>query len=497
MSFLNFKSLIVPALALLPVASGALGAPITGDNWPIDPDHPLAIADRGGEETQAKWMPLADGGFYVSWFDNTDGGYDLRLQRLDGDGNEMWGHGGILVVDRTYNSTTDYGLSIDTAGNALLSLQCCTQNAADERIVVFKVDGTGAQVWGSTGIAVSTVGEGELLSFVTGTTDGNVAVAWMNSNAALRAQKLDATGAPLWGSTGITLPGPATGFKFLADIKPGLNGDAIVDWSNQAGSTRILRAQKLASADGAVLWGNDGIQVSDTGNLQAGYFPKIIVDGQGGAVFAYYDAVGSARMIRVQHLDASGNRLLGNDGALATTEGTRLHVIPSASFDASSGITSVAWVDNITLSGGQTFDGLYAQRIDSTGARLFVDSGLEIVPMSESTDGVKALSQVVTLPAPDGFLVGWVTGSPAAQSNLISVMRIDGAANFVWNQPVFLKTSATKTSRLSGETSELGYAAFVWSDAPTNDNTGKDVLARNLQYNGEFGDILFRDGFDD
>lgn len=496
MSILNLKALIVPCLALLPIAGSALAAPITGDNWPVDPSQPLAIADRGGEETQAKWMPLADGGFYVSWFDNTDGGFDLRLQRLDGDGNQMWGHGGVLVVDRNYSSTTDYGLSVDTAGNALLSLQCCTQNAADERIVAFKIDSTGAQVWGSTGIPVSTVGEGELISYLTGTSDGNVVVAWMNNNAALRAQKLDTTGAPLWGSTGITLPGPATGFKFLADIKPALNGDAIVDWSNQAGSTRILRAQKLASADGAVLWGNDGIQISDVGNLQAGYFPGITTDGQGGALFAYYDAIGSSRNIRVQHLDANGTRLLGNEGVLATTEGTRLHINPSASFDAATGITSVAWVDTVTITGGQTFHGLYAQRIDSTGARLFVDDGLEIVPMAESTDGVKALSQVVTLSAPDGFLVGWVTGNSSAPINPISVVRIDGAANLVWNQPVFLKTGATKTSRLSGATSELGYAAFVWSDAPTNDSAGKDVLARNLQYNGEFGDILFRDGFD-
>ncbi len=479
---------VVVSDAPLPVAG------ITG--WSNDPALNLLIADRSGEETQAKILPRADGGFYVSWFDNTDGGYDVRLQRLDGEGRELWPHNGILVADRNVGSTTDYGFSLDAQGNALLSFQCCTQNAADERIVAVKVTADGAFAWSDGGIPVSTLGEGNLISYITGTSDGNAVVVWMNSSGQGRAQKLSTAGAALWGATGITLPGPASGLKFIADVAPALNGDAIVAWSNQAGSARILRAQKLASADGAALWGKDGVRVSDAGGLGAGYFPKIILDGSGGAVFAYTDFVGTMASARVQRIDAGGNRLLGNDGVLVTTDASRGHYSPAATYDATNGDIHVIWIDGQQID-QQLYDGLYAQRIDSLGTRLYGETGKEIVPMTVSTDGTNALSQLLALPAPGGFLATWVTGNTSVTNNAISTARLGPNGDLLWTAPAHIKTGATKTSRLTGATSTLGYAAFTWSDAPDNNVSTQNIRAQNLLYTGAFGDTILKNGFDD
>ncbi|WP_386068050.1 hypothetical protein ACFJIW_00370 [Tahibacter sp. UC22_41] len=463
--------------------------------WTGDIAANLPLADRGGEETQAKILPRADGGFYVSWFDNTDGGYDLRLQRLDAEGHELWPHNGIVVADRTYNSTTDYGFSVDAAGNALLSFQCCTQQAADERIVVAKVDPAGNLLWSGGRVPVSTVGEGEQISYVTATGDGNAVVVWMNDSGLGRAQKLDPNGAPLWGATGITLPGPS-GLKFVADvIAAGGNGDAIVSWSNQAGSTRILRAQKLAALDGAVLWGTDGVRIADTGNLSAGYFPKMRSDGAGGAVFAYSDFIGLVSYARVQHVAADGTRLLGASGTLLTT-GTRSHLQTQAHYDAASGDVYAFWVDTTVIT-PNSYDGLYAQRVDTSGVRRWGEEGRELVPMTVSTDGTEALSQLVALPAPGGFLATWVTGNTSVSNNPIRTVRLDVDGQLQWARAARLKSRLTHTSRLTGATSTLGYAAFTWSDAPTNTSSELNVLGQNLQYNGMPGDTLFRDGFDE
>lgn len=499
MSSQNLRSrfIAMPVFAVLAVGGANAMQSDTGIRWSGNPSDNLIIADRDGQETQPKILPRADGGFYVSWLDDTDDGFDVRLQRLDGDGNEMWSHNGILVADRNYSSTTDYGFSVDVAGNAILAFQCCAATS-DESVVVYKFDETGIPLWGPTGVTVTTPTEDVLVSYATATSDGGVVAVWMNGSAQGRAQKLDADGMAVWGPTGITLPGPATGFKFIADVKAGLDGDAIVAWSNQTGSTRILRAQKLASADGAVLWGNDGIRISDAGNLQAGYFPKIISDNAGGAIFAYYDIVGSAPVTRVQHLDASGTRILGNDGLLVTTDTTNRHTNPAAVFDASTGDINVTWIDSMTTPGGMVFNGLYAQRIDSSGARAFGDTGQVIVPMTEATDGINALSQPVALTAPDGFLAAWVAGNSSAANNAISAVRLDAGGDLLWNEPAQLKTNIGKVIWLGGATSELGYAAFVWSDSPTNDNQMRDIRAQNLQYDGGFvNDRLFADGFDD
>ncbi len=111
------RNLVLVSLILIAVASVGLG------EWSNDPANNLVVADRSGEQAQPKIVATADGGFYISWFDNSAGGYDVYLQRLDAAGDEQWVHNGVLVADRAYSSTQDYGLSIDTVGNALLAFR--------------------------------------------------------------------------------------------------------------------------------------------------------------------------------------------------------------------------------------------------------------------------------------------------------------------------------------------------------------------------------------
>jgi hypothetical protein len=92
-----------PAASLLAVLT-ALAAPAFAQ-WSSDPAANLVLADRSNEQVQPKLVATADGGFYVSWFDNADGGYDVRLQRLDANGVEQWPHNGVLVADRSFSST--------------------------------------------------------------------------------------------------------------------------------------------------------------------------------------------------------------------------------------------------------------------------------------------------------------------------------------------------------------------------------------------------------
>ena len=82
-------------------------APAVHAEWSDDPASNLVISDRAGEQVQAKIVPTPDGGAYISWFDNADGGYDVYLQRLDVAGNELWAHNGVLVADRGFSSTQD------------------------------------------------------------------------------------------------------------------------------------------------------------------------------------------------------------------------------------------------------------------------------------------------------------------------------------------------------------------------------------------------------
>ncbi|MBA8887413.1 hypothetical protein FHW12_001627 [Dokdonella fugitiva] len=475
---------------LLPlrVASLALAASFATAahaQWSSDAANNLVVGDATGGTTQPKIVAAPDGGFYVSWFGNGADGYDIRLQRLDAGGHELWAHDGVLVADRGYSFTYDYGLAVDTAGNAYVSFNCCTNNSTDEHIVVSKVLADGSLAWGAAGLTVSAPASTEAVynAYVTGTSDGDVVVAW-SADGGVRAQKLDPAGTALWAANGVLLNQPS-GFKLLGGVQPGLGGDAIASWSNQSGSTRILRAQKLASADGAALWGSGtAVRVFGAGNLQAGYYPPFIADGAGGGVFWDYDAIGLVQNARVQHLDASGNLLLGANGVLATTDTANSHLGTVASWDAASGSIYVVWNDYLN-SGGSDYDGVSAQRIDSSGARMWGDTGKVLVPLTDSTDGTHVISQLTALPTPDGVLAGWVTGAIPAADQPLTVARLDAAGDYVWAAQTTAVKTQRYTGRMTGTIGSDGFAVYAWQDGGNGDDA--TIRAQNLNLDGTLG----------
>ena len=453
--------------------------------WSSDPANNLIVADIFNGNTQPKIVATPDGGYYVSWFDNIGTGFDIHLQKLDALGNEIWAHNGILVADRSYSSTYDYGLTVDANGNAYVSFNCCEGGAPDEHIAVSKIGFDGLPQWGTTGVAVSSVAEGVYNAYVTPTADGNVVVAW-SADSGVRVQKLDADGLPLWLAGGVLLDQP-TGLKLLGGVQPGGAGDAIVSWSNQNASAHILRAQKVAALDGAPMWGGGtAVQVFGAGNLQFGYYPPFLTDGAGGGVFWDYDAVGVAFVPRVQHIDSNGNLLLGANGVVATTDATSDHTDTSATYDAATGDIYVVWRDNFTNGGGQTFDGVSAQRVDSTGALAWGTTGKVLVAPTDATDGTHSISQTIALPAANGFLASWVTGAIPAADQPLTVARLDVDGNYVWPaQNVDIKTTRY-TGRAEGAVGSNGTGVYAWQDG--DDSAGLSTIrAQNINTDGTLG----------
>lgn len=461
----------------------ALFAMPAAAQWSSDPASNLVVADLLNGNTQPKIVTAPDGGFYVSWLDNIGNGFDVHLQKLDAGGNEIWAHNGILVADRDYSSTYDYGLSVDSSGNAYVSFNCCA-SGPQEHIAVSKISSDGTLQWGTTGVTVSSVAEAVYNAYVTPTADGNVVVAW-SCDGGVRTQKLDVNGAALWTEGGVLLDQPA-GLKLLGGLQPAGAGDAIVSWSNQSGSAHILRAQKVTAQDGAPLWGGGtAVRVFGTGNLQFGYYPPFLTDGAGGGVFWDYDAVGVAFVPRVQHIDTDGNLLLGVNGVVPTTDGSSDHTDTSAAYDAATGDIYVVWRDNFTT-GGATFDGVSAQRVDSTGALAWGDTGKVLVAPTDATDGTHSISQLIALPEPDGFLASWVTGSIPAADQPLSVARLGVDGSYVWPaQTVDIKTTRY-TGRAEGAVGSDGMAVYAWQDG--DDGAGLSTIrAQNINLDGTLG----------
>ncbi|HJU38424.1 MAG TPA: hypothetical protein VJ724_02550, partial [Tahibacter sp.] len=439
--------------------------------WSTDPASNLVIADGDNEQVQPKIVATSDGGFYVSWFDNATGGYDVRLQRLDAAGNELWPHDGVLVADRDMSSTQDYGLDVDADGNALLAFGY-NDGGGTMQVLAQKVAPDGTLLWGDPGIFVSDDVGGANAPRVAAA--GNeVAVAWSGSEGEIVVAKLDADGNPVW-TPAVTITA-STAFA-VGGLHGEADGSVIASWIVlDFTSPHAMFAQKFAAADGANLWGADPVPVEDAtdGSLQFGNFPPFIPDGAGGAVFVWY-TVGDVGEVHVQHVDATGTPAFPQNGVLASGDDSQNHFEPDGAYDAATGDIYALWRETDLKTQGQI--GVYAQRIDSTGARRWGDGGKALVPLSTVDQ-----SEMVALPvAGGGMIAAWSSGD-FPDATPLHAARLDVDGNYVWpSETIDFSTEASDSGRLTGALSTESYAAYAWT-AGASTGSG-DVHAQNINF---------------
>lgn len=469
-----FSTLRLVALVLVALAAAPAHA-----QWPDDSALNLTLADRPAGQAQPKIVPTTDGGFYVSWFGGGGDGFDVYLQRIDAEGNALWAPGGVRVADRNLSSTQDYGLSVDSDGNALLAFG--VEDAGGTlQTVANRVSPDGTVLWGAGGVSVSNDAGGTASPRIAGGANGAAIVAWTSSDGDIVVQKIDATGAPMWATGGVALPTP-TGFFLIADLHTDAAGNAIVSGSAQLSfSSRRLWAQKLSSADGAPMWGASPVEVfnGSDGALQLGYFPEFVPDGAGGAVFSWYTVSGvSTSIVRVQHVRADGSLAFAQNGVGVTSTAVRQQGPPSAAYDAATGDTYVVWPDEQTVGTVRTF-GVSAQRISDAGTRMWGDAGRVLV-----AQGSEQSSQVRATLAEDGAVFAWVLGSTPSPMRA-EASRLDATGAAVWTGgTVAFKTAPTSMSRLQSARSTDGFTAYAWADG----ENGVALKVQNVNSDGTLG----------
>jgi hypothetical protein len=366
---------VVVFLFCLTLTSAAWG------QWSSDPAVNLPIADKtqGNDQVQPKLKPLRNGGWYISWFDSDPTsppkvGYDVRLQHLDANGVELFPHLGIEVANLSNSSTQDYGLDIDSTNDALIAF-LDTREGTNQQVTAAKIGPGGRAIWGPKGIQLTSDSGFHAIPKIAGTTNGYAVVAW-TTDSTVTLQKLDASGNPVWG-TGIVLS--ESGFNYtVADLHAADNGSVILSWVRDSGfgSNRQLRAQKF-DASGAPLWGSGNVSIFDTGSLQFGNFPSFVTDGSGGAVFSWYTS-SPALQAYAQHIRADGSEAFSHNGSAVSTNTLNVRVSPSASYRPSTDETFVFWTEEDS---NQFTNGVSGQKFDGTGTRKWGNTGVTLVPL--------------------------------------------------------------------------------------------------------------------
>lgn len=440
--------------------------------WSTNPAQHLSVGDGPSDQILPKVATTFDGGTWVSWFDGIATGFDVRVQKLDAAGNEVFPHGGVLVADRSFTSVQDYGLAADSFGDALLAFR--DDSTGSPQVAAARVSSDGTLAWKTVLTATTSF----VASPKVAASSNDAVVAWTQGSE-VRVQRLSAIG--LAGGPPAVFT-PPSGSYAVSDVRSEGFGDAIVSFVHQTGgfgSPRQLRAQKLDSNLNS-LWGAGPVSVFTTGSLQFGNFPVFTTDGSGGALFAWYDTSGLQLQCYVQHLDSSGTAIFPAGGVPVSTNAVRQRVSPSAAFDAAAQETYVFWEETDST---QALSGLYGQKLDASGNRLWTDDGLAYVALSPTQ-----ISQVRTVRVGGATRVFW-NSSPSFGQDVIAGLGVDGSGSVTLG-PFGVSTTPSGKSRLDVAVVQASFAiqnpfaVMAWSDDRVD---AGDVLAQNAGSDGTLG----------
>jgi hypothetical protein len=461
------KMVSVPVLiACLTVITCFAVVPAAWAQWSSNPAINLPLADKlGDDQVQPKVKPLPNNQWFVSWFDADPNspppvGYDVYYQLLSATGVEQFPHDGVMVADLSNSSTEDYGLDIDTSGNALLAF-LDTREGSRQQITAAKMDPTGNPLWGPNGVQLTHGGTQHYDPKIAGTSDGDVVVAWtegFGETANVKVQRLDPNGNPLW-------PHPVVfheaGYQyFLADMHAADNGSVIISWVRENGffSNKQLRANKL-SAGGKKLWGKSNVVIFDQGSLQFGNFPYFIPDGSGGAIFSWYTASPILQCF-AQHILAGGSEAFPHNGSPGSTDTNNIRVSPSASYRASTGETFMFWTEEYS---NQFYNGVYGQKFDGQGNAQWSPTGLVLIPLGTDTQ-----TFVENVQSGTGALVLWVDSPGYGLSTMQGeLLAGDGTTTCA---PFAVSSAPADKYGLSVDMASSGLTAVAWTDDRIGNN---------------------------
>ena len=159
---------------------------------------------------------------------------------------------------------------------------------ANRDIYAQRVSATGDVLWKPDGISICDLPSSQSWPLIVGDTQGGGILVWgdtRHGNQDSYAQRIDADGNKLWGAEGVpvcTHPTLQDDVNAIADGK----GGVIVVWEDWRNENQDIYAQRIDST-GKPLWETNGVPVYSGAGDQ--YDPVLIADGEGGAIFAWWD----------------------------------------------------------------------------------------------------------------------------------------------------------------------------------------------------------------
>ena len=323
-----------------------------------------------------------DDGFIIAWGNcGIDLIGDIRIQKLDINGDRVWGDEGINVSVSSLEARFPKLVS-DMANGVIVVWELQTDRYSDIYASRYLADGSLDPNWAPGGTVVSAAERNQgmgLQNTVCSDLSGGVIVIWTDSYQDsldfVYAQRLSSAGVALWNEDGV-LVSDTIGNKIRPNIVSDGNGGAFIAWTD-AGDQMVTQLNIFSqhlSTNGTKLWGDNGIAIYDSIGKQE--YPAIIEDGYGGFYIAWQDDRIEPFQpdVYAQHVDASGEFYWDQDGIIicgAANGQGNIH-LSRMGFEG----LVLTWSDD--RNGSHPYNDVYAQFIDAFGISQWEIDGIPI-----------------------------------------------------------------------------------------------------------------------
>ena len=344
--------------------------------------------------------PDGSGGVIACWSYE----FDSYMQRLDANGVEQWGTGGVIAATAgaVPLSAPFPRITMDGSGGAILiyklyQVVSFEPYATSTSIRMQRIDEYGVRQWGF-GILLDASPDNTshgAIDIISDGAGGAIYAYETETSHYIRVGRRDNAGTSLWAE--YIAQNSADDLTGLMIVDDG-SGGAIVSWAAKESDIYTLRAQRF-SADGTAMWTTGGEDVV-TGTIESNS-NQIASDGSGGAIITWTDnrfiAVDDLGLnIFAQRFDGTGVAQWTPGGnAVCVSSGDQTE--PCITESGGKGAV-ISWTD-----ARDTETDIYAQRLDSLGAEQWIPCGIAVC--SEVYDQNYPL---ITGDEAGGAIVTWV-----------------------------------------------------------------------------------------
>lgn len=415
-------------------------------------DDNFVIGGSSGKNTLPQIVSDGAGGSIVIWVDGDPLLAGIYGQRFDSTGIPQWSLPAALVFPQSPN---DLMVIPDGSGGAIVAFSAYRGGLGFD-IAVQRIDGSGTPLWGATGVTVCAAAGDQFYAQVASDGAGGAIVCWDDLRTGVTfdvfSQRVNGAGAPQWAADGVPVLSGASIFNFaLPRITADGFGGAIIAWADSRSSEYDIYGQRLNSA-GVAQWAANGIVIGgEPLTYQAS--PLVLADGTGGAFLAWLDARLGSFDIFAQRINGSGTQVW-TAGGVAVCTAINDQYPAEIVLDAAGGMI-VLWQD--FRSGGAGAD-YYAQRLDGSGAEQWTAGGVVVTQAL----GLQSVASMIADGA-GGAIVVWQDarfGDPD-----IYGQRLDSTGAALWGPDGAVICSADQDQVLPRLISDgSGGALVVWKD---------------------------------